>query len=46
MTYAGDLSPREAWEMLEATGDAILVDVRTLPEWQFVGLPDLAALGR
>ncbi len=46
MTYAGDVSPREAWEMLEATGDAILVDVRTLPEWQFVGLPDLAPLGR
>ena len=46
MTYAGDISPREAWEMLEATEDATLVDVRTLPEWQFVGLPDLTALGR
>ena len=46
MTYAGDVSPREAWEMLEAAEDAILVDVRTLPEWQFVGLPDLASLGR
>ena len=46
MTYAGDVSPREAWEMLEETGDAILVDVRTLPEWQYVGLPDLTPLGR
>ncbi len=46
MTYAGDVSPREAWEMLEVKEDAILVDVRTVPEWQFVGLPDLAALGR
>lgn len=46
MTYAGDVSPREAWEMLESAEDAILVDVRTVPEWQFVGVPDLAALGR
>ena len=46
MAYAGDISPREAWDMLETVEDAILVDVRTLPEWQYVGLPDLAALGR
>ncbi len=46
MTYAGDVSPRSAWEMLAAVEDAILVDVRTRPEWQFVGLPDLGALGK
>jgi rhodanese-related sulfurtransferase len=44
--YAGDLVPREAWELLASEPDAILVDVRTAPEWTFVGVPDLASLGR
>ena|SRR5689334_22877419 len=44
--YAGDVSPKEAWAGLEADPAAQLVDVRTLAEWNFVGLPDLAALGR
>lgn len=44
--YAGDLSAREAWELLEREKDAILVDVRTRPEWQFVGVPDLERLGK
>ena len=44
--YAGDLSPRQAWELLQQEGSATLVDVRTEPEWQFVGIPDLAALAR
>jgi len=44
--YAGDLLPREAWEFLETDEKAVLVDVRTRPEWEFVGLPDLSAVGR
>jgi rhodanese-related sulfurtransferase len=44
--YAGDVSPRQAWEMLAANPKAQLVDVRTLAEWNFVGLPDLSTLGR
>jgi rhodanese-related sulfurtransferase len=44
--YAGDLSPREAWELLEADHDAVLVDVRTKAEWSYVGIPELASLGR
>lgn len=44
--YAGDLDPQEAWEMLSADPVAQLVDVRTLAEWNFVGLPDLGSLGR
>lgn len=44
--YAGDLSPEQAWEMLANEGGARLVDVRTVPEWQFVGLPDLSTTGR
>lgn len=44
--YAGDLTPHEAWALLEARPDAVLVDVRTRPEWAYVGTPDLVALGR
>lgn len=46
MTYAGDLTPREAWELLERDPDAVLVDVRSEAEWTFVGVPDLTALGK
>lgn len=44
--YAGDISPQEAWEMLETRPDALLVDVRTRPEWSFIGVPDLSALSK
>lgn len=44
--YAGDLSPAEAWSLLSQDGRAVLIDVRTEPEWRFVGLPDLSDLGR
>lgn len=44
--YAGDVTPAEAWRVLNESPRAQLVDVRTSAEWQFVGLPDLAALGR
>lgn len=46
VSYAGDLTPQQAWELLESTPDAVLVDVRTVPEWQYVGAPDLGALGK
>jgi len=45
-SYAGDIAPKEAWGLLAATPKAQLVDVRTLAEWSFVGLPDLSELGR
>jgi rhodanese-related sulfurtransferase len=38
MSYAGDLTPQEAWAKL-GTG-AILVDVRTEGEWAHIGIPD------
>lgn len=44
--YAGDLSPKQAWEMLAGDAKALLVDVRTLPEWMFVGVPDLRSLNK
>ena len=42
--YAGDLTPKEAWERLASDSKAMLVDCRTLPEWMFVGVPDLRPL--
>src|SRR5512146_379989 len=46
MSYAGDLKPTDAWKILAEDSRAQLVDVRTRPEWTFVGLPDLGSLGR
>ena len=46
MSYAGDLKPSEAWKLLSEDERAQLVDVRTRPEWMFVGLPDLTGLGK
>ena len=44
--YAGDVSPKTAWKILNERKDAVLIDVRTRPEWNYVGLPDLAAVGK
>ena len=41
MSYAGDLSPHDAWTKLEQ--GAILVDVRTEGEWAHIGIPDTKA---
>lgn len=41
MTYAGDVTSRHAYELVRDRPDAVLVDCRTRPEWQFVGVPDV-----
>lgn len=46
MSYAGDITPEEAWQLLEDNPDAVLVDCRTDAEWRFVGVPDLSPLSR
>lgn len=46
LDYAGDISASEAWQRLRDDPAAQLVDVRTMAEWNFVGLPDLSGLGR
>ena len=40
------ISLEEAWETLSENPDAVLIDVRTVAEWSFVGIPDLTGLGK
>jgi rhodanese-related sulfurtransferase len=44
--YAGDVTPQAAWQGLVAAPGARLIDVRTQPEWNFVGIPDLSQIGK
>lgn len=37
-----ECSPAEAWAVLSADPASALIDVRTRPEWSFVGIPDLS----
>jgi rhodanese-related sulfurtransferase len=46
VSYAGDITPKQAWDLLSDNPAAVLVDVRTDAEWRFVGVPDLTGLGR
>ncbi|KWX67130.1 rhodanese-like domain-containing protein [Mycobacterium sp. NAZ190054] len=46
MSYAGDITPEQAWTLLSENPDAVLVDCRTEAEWRFVGVPDLSVLRR
>jgi rhodanese-related sulfurtransferase len=41
-----NVAPTKTWEALRADEDVHLVDVRTDVEWNFVGLPDLNAVGK
>lgn len=44
--YAGDVGVADAMQALADEPKAVLVDVRSQPEWTFVGLPDLNAIGK
>lgn len=41
-----DISPRDSYEAIRTDPDAVLVDVRTDAEWNFVGIPDLSEAGK
>jgi rhodanese-related sulfurtransferase len=41
--YRADVTPEEAWKALSSEAGAALIDVRTMAEWTYVGLPDLSA---
>lgn len=46
MSYAGDITPSQAWELLRDNPAAALIDVRTEAEWRFVGVPDTSSIDR
>ena len=46
MPHVSEVNPSDAWELLSTDKAAVLVDVRTAPEWGFVGGPDLEQLGK
>lgn len=39
-------TPQEAWEALKSDPSAVMVDVRTIAEWDYVGLPVLDSIGK
>ena len=41
MNYAGNLNVTEGAAMLAGRPDAVLIDVRTMAEWNWVGVPDV-----
>ncbi len=41
-----DVPVVEVWARLKADAKSVLVDVRTRSEWAFVGVPDLAEIGK
>lgn len=44
--YKGDVTPQQAYEVLSHNDHAVLVDVRTEPEWLYVGIPAIERLIR
>jgi rhodanese-related sulfurtransferase len=46
LDYAGDLTPKQAWTLLKKSPEAVLIDVRTQPEWAFVGIPNLSSIDK
>lgn len=44
--FQGDVDSPVAWQALEEDPEAVLIDVRSAAEWEFVGVPDLSRLGR
>jgi rhodanese-related sulfurtransferase len=40
------VSVEEAWARLKRDAGSVLIDVRTIAEWAYVGLPDLSTIGK
>ncbi len=45
VSYAGDVTPSDAYAAVTGEGDALLIDCRTRAEWTYVGVPDLSGSG-
>lgn len=46
LLYAGDVSCVDAWELLQSDDTSVLVDVRTIAEWSFVGGVNLSSANK
>jgi rhodanese-related sulfurtransferase len=44
--HIDDVPVDDTWARLKSNPHAVLIDVRTKAEWAFVGLPDLASIGK
>lgn len=44
--YAGEISPKDAWDMLAKDESAQLIDVRTEAEFEYVGVTDLSDVSK
>jgi rhodanese-related sulfurtransferase len=44
--HISDVPVDGTWAQLKADERAVMVDVRTMAEWAFVGLPDLTSIGK
>lgn len=40
------VSVEDAWARLKNDARSVLIDVRTIAEWAYVGLPDLSSIGK
>ena len=40
------VSVEDTWTRLKSDTRSVLIDVRTIAEWAYVGLPDLSAIGK
>lgn len=40
------VSVEDAWTRLKSDAGSVLIDVRTIAEWAYVGLPDLSSIGK
>ena len=40
------VSVEDAWARLKSDSRSVLIDVRTIAEWAYVGLPDLSSIGK
>lgn len=40
------VSIEDTWARLSNDAGSVLIDVRTVPEWSYVGVPDLASIGK
>jgi rhodanese-related sulfurtransferase len=40
------VSAEDAWARLKSDAGSVLIDVRTIAEWAYVGLPELSSIGK